>query len=122
MLLFIRIFLILYGLISLGTGFMGMTASYNASAITPSTDNNHRFVAAIWASMSLAFFYVAWNPSEIALFRFLMLAVFIGGIVRASALINYPPTPFLIFGILIELIPTSLMFWMHNELLQNGSL
>jgi|GEM_PF-4090566 len=72
--------------------------------------------------MSIAFFYVAWNPSEVALFRFLMLALFLGGIVRALALRNYPATAFLIFGILIELIPTALMFWMHNKLLQNGSL
>ncbi|MDP4826225.1 MAG: DUF4345 domain-containing protein, partial [Flavobacteriales bacterium] len=88
----------------------------------PMADNNHRFVAAIWMATSLAFFYVAWNPSETALFRFLMAAVFIGGIVRAAALINYPPTPFLIFGILIELIPTALLLWFHTKLLNAGSL
>jgi hypothetical protein len=102
MLLFIRIFLVLYGII--------------ASTTTPMADNNHRFVAAIWASMSLAFFYVAWVPSETALFRFLMIAVFIGGLVRLYGLRYYPASPFLIFGILIELIPTALMFWMHNKL------
>jgi hypothetical protein len=51
-----------------------------------------------------------------------MAAVFIGGIVRAIALINYPATPFLIFLILIELIPTAIMFWMQNKLLSNGGL
>jgi hypothetical protein len=121
MLLFIRIFLGLYGLISLGTGILGASASFDPGS-SPMEDNNHRFVAAIWASMSLAFFYVAWNPSEVALFRFLMIAVFIGGIVRALALKNYPPTPFLIFGILIELVPTALMFYMHNKLLNAGIL
>lgn len=122
MLLFIRIFLVLYGLIAAATGFMGTTAAYNSSITDSMTDNNHRYVAAIWASMSLAFFYVAWNPSEVALFRFLMIAVFIGGIVRAAALINYPATPFLIFLILIELIPTALMLWFHTKLLNAGSL
>lgn len=122
MLLFIRIFLVLYGLISATTGFMGATAAFDATTTNPLMDNNHRFVAAIWASMSLAFFYVAWNPSETALFRFLMVAVFIGGLVRAFALVNYKPTPFLIFGILIELIPTAVMFWMHTKLLNSGSL
>ena len=122
MLLFIRIFLILYGVIAVATGFMGMTSSYDPAITDAMQDNNHRYVAAIWASMSLAFFYVAWNPSETALFRFLMIAVFIGGIVRAVALVNYKPTPFLIFLILIELIPTALMFWMHNKLLDSGSL
>ena len=121
MLIFIRVFLILYGLISAATGFLGMTSSFDSST-DPMIDNNHRFVAAIWASLSLAFFYVAWNPSEIALFRFLMVAVFIGGIVRSLALINYKPTPFLIFLILIELIPTVIMFWMHNKLLSSNTI
>lgn len=122
MLLFIRIFLILFGLIAIGTGFMGVTASFEPSTTDPMMDNNHRFVAAIWASMSLAFFYVAWDPSEVTLFRFLMIAVFIGGIVRTVALINYPPTPIIIFGILLELIPIPLMLWMHTKLLNAGLL
>ena len=122
MLLFIRIFLVLYGLIAAATGFMGTTAKFNAAVTDAMTDNNHRFVAAICMATSLAFFYVAWNPSEIALFRFLMVAVFIGGIVRAVALLNYPATPFLIFLIAIELIPTALMLWFHTKLLNADSL
>ncbi|MCF8430861.1 MAG: DUF4345 domain-containing protein [Melioribacteraceae bacterium] len=112
----------LYGLIAAATGFMGTTAKFNPKITDIMTDNNHRFVAAIWMATSLAFFYVAWNPSETALFRFLMVAVFIGGIVRAVALVNYPATPFLIFGILIELIPTALMLWFHSKLLNSNSL
>lgn len=122
MLLFIRIFLVVYGLIAAATGFMGTTAKFNAAVTDAMTDNNHRYVAAIWMATSLAFFYVALNPSDTALFRFLMIAVFIGGIVRAAALINYPATPFLIFLILIELIPTALMLWFHSKLLHSGSL
>jgi hypothetical protein len=122
MLLIIRIFLILYGFIAAATGFMGTTAKFNAAVTDAMTDNNHRYVAAIWMATSLAFFYVAWNPSETALFRFLMAAVFIGGIVRAAALVNYPATPFLIFLIAIELIPTALMLWFHTKLLNAGSL
>lgn len=122
MLLFIRVFLVLYGLIAAATGFMGATVKFNAALTDAMTDNNHRYVAAIWMATSLAFFYVAWNPSETALFRFLMVAVFIGGIVRAAALINYPVTPFFIFLILIELVPTVIMLWMHTKLLKSGSL
>jgi hypothetical protein len=122
MLLFIRIFLVLYGLIAATTGFMGVSAKFDSSVIDAMTDNNHRYVAAIWMSTALAFFYVAWNPGETALFRFLMIAVFIGGVVRAAALINYPASPFLIFLILIELIPTALMLWMHSKLLHTDSL
>lgn len=122
MLLFIRIFLILYGLIAAATGLMGTTAKYNASITDAMTDNNHRYVAAIWMATTLAFFYVAWKPTETALFRFLMIALFIGGVVRAAALVNYPPTPFIIFLIAIELIPPVLMFWFHYKLLRTGSL
>lgn len=121
MILFIQIFLVLYGIIALGTGFLGIITKFDPSA-DPMQDNNHRYVAAMWASMSLAFFYVAWDPSEVALFRYLMVAVFIGGIVRSGALINYRPTPVMIFGILIELIPTALMLWMHTMLLNSGAL
>jgi hypothetical protein len=122
MLLFIQVFLILYGVISFATGLMGAFASFNPSATDAMQDNNHRFVTAIWAAMSLAFFYVAWNPSEVALFRFLMMAVFIGGLFRAYGLRFYPASPFIVFGILIELIPTALMLWMHTRLLQSGSI
>lgn len=79
-------------------------------------------IGVFWMATSLAFFYVAWNPSETALFRFLMVAVFIGGLVRAAALVNYPATPFFIFLILIELIPTTLMLWFQAKLLNSGSL
>jgi hypothetical protein len=122
MLLFIRIFLVLYGLIAAVTGFMAATASYNPAVTDPMTDNNHRYVAAIWMATSIAFFYVAWDPSETALFRFLMIAIFIGGVVRSAALVNYPATPLIIFGILIELIPTALMLWFHTKLLNTDSL
>ncbi len=121
MLLFIRVFLVMYGVISLATGFMGATSPFNA-AEGAMADNNHRFVSAMWASMSTAFFYVAWFPSEVALFRFLMIALFIGGLVRTAALVSYPPTPIIIFGILIELVPTALMLYMHNKLLNTGAL
>ncbi len=121
MLLIIRFFLVLYGIIALGTGLLGVTASYDPGT-APLDDNSHRFVAAIWASMSLAFFYVAWKPSEVAFFRFLMAALIIGGVVRAIALKNYPPTTILLFGIAIELLPTVLLLWLHSRLLQSGSL
>jgi hypothetical protein len=122
MLLSIRIFLVLYGLIAAATGFMGSTHAFDATTTTAMDDNNHRFTAAIWAAMSLAFFYVAWNPSETTLFRFLMVALIIGGLVRAYGLRYYPASPFLIFLILIELVPTALMLWMHTKLLNAGTL
>ncbi len=121
MLLFIRIFIVLYGAIALGTGFLGISAAFDPSS-APAADNNHRFVAAIWAAMSIAFFYVAYDPSEVAFFRFLMLALFIGGLVRTYGLRYYPATPFMVFGILLELIPTALMLWMHTKLLNEGAL
>lgn len=122
MLLFIRVFLILYGLIAAITGFMGTTARFNSDLVDPTTDNNHRYVAAIWMATSLAFFYVAWKPSETALFRFLMLALIIGGVARAAALRYYPPTPFILFGIFIELVPPAMMLWFQSKLIHAESL
>jgi hypothetical protein len=122
MLLFIRVFLILYGIIAIGSGFLGMTTPFDPSVTDAMQDNNHRYVAAIWASTSIAFFYVAYNPSEVALFRFLMIALFIGGVVRALALINYPPTPVIIFGIFLEIVPPIIMFLMHNKLINTGKI
>lgn len=118
MLLFIRAFLILYGVIAIGTGFHAMTGPYDAT-IEPMADNSHRFIAAIWASLALGFFYSAWYPSEVTLFRFLMIALFIGGIVRALALINYPPTPIIWAVIILELIPTPILWYMHSRLIAN---
>lgn len=120
MLLFIRVFLVLYGLIAVVTGFHAATGTYDPS-VAPMADNSHRFIAAIWGAMSLAFFYVAWFPYEVTLFRFLMIALFVGGVVRLIALVNYPPTPALIMLILMELVPTALMWWMHSKLLDNGT-
>lgn len=118
MLLFIRVFLILYGLIAIGTGFHAMTGAYD-STIEPMADNSHRFIAAIWASLALGFFYCAWFPSETTLFRFLMIALFIGGIVRALALVNYAPTPVIIAVILLELIPTPILWYVHSKMIAN---
>jgi hypothetical protein len=115
MLLFIRIFLILYALIAIGTGFHAMTVPYD-QAVKPMADNSHRFIAAIWASMALGFLYSAWQPSEVVLFRFLMIALFIGGIVRAVALINYSPSPIIWFVIALELIPTPILWYFHSKL------
>lgn len=122
MLLFIRIFLVLYGVIAGVTGFMGSTHGFDPATTDAMQDNNHRYTAAIWGAMSLAFFYAAWNPSETVLFRFLMIAVFIGGLARAYGLRYYPASPFIIFGILIELIPTALILWMHTKLLNTEAL
>ena len=109
----VRTLLVGYAIIAIVTGIFGATAPYDSTTTTPMDDNNHRYVAAIWASTGLAFIYVAWNPAEVTLFRFLMVALFIGGLVRAFALANYPPTPFIIFIIAIELLPPPLMVWMH---------
>ncbi len=120
MLIIIRFFLVLYALIAIGTGALAISEQYNPS-IAPFTDNSHRFIAAIWASTGLAFLYVAWQPSEVALFRFLMIALFIGGVVRAVALVHYPPNTAIIAVILLELIPTPILWWMHaNWLVDKG--
>jgi len=117
-----RLMLVLYGIVAAVTGGRAATASYDAEGSSPMQDSNHRFIAAVWASTALAFFYTAWNPSEVALFRFLMVAVFIGGLLRAYGLRFYAASSFVVMGILIELVPTALLFWMHTKLLNADSL
>jgi hypothetical protein len=110
----IRGFLILYGLIAILTSFHSMTEPYDP-AVAPMADNSHRFIAAIWGSLALGFFYCAVNLQEVALFRFLMIALFIGGIVRAIALVHYAPTPIIWAVIGLELIPTPILWYLHTQ-------
>ena len=119
MLLFIRVFLVLYGLIAVATGVSAFLEPYDGIT-EPFEDNSHRFIAAIWASTVLGFFYVAWRPSETALFRFLLSALFIGGVVRAGALVHYSPDLAIVAVILLELIPTPLMWAMQSSLMKSG--
>ena len=115
MLIFIRIFLVLYGVIAIGTGLHAITGAYQPE-VAPMADNSHRFVAAIWASMSFAFFYTAWKPASVDLFRFAMFALMVGGVVRTIALVNYPIDALILAGILLELVPPPIMLWMHTKL------
>ncbi|GEM_PF-5523130 len=55
MLLFIRIFLVLYGIIAAATGFLGVTASFDPTE-SPAMDNNHRFISAILGIYVYCFF------------------------------------------------------------------
>lgn len=112
MLIFVRICLILYGVIAIATGLMGIFVAFDSS-IPVFEDNSRRFIASIWASTSLAFFYVAWKPTQTVLFRFLMVALFLGGIVRLVALVNYAPDMPTAITIFLELIPTPVLWWLQ---------
>lgn len=112
--LFVQIFLVLYAVIALVTGYLGITATYDPS-VNVMTDNSHRFTAAIWTAMAIGFIYCVFNPDEITLFRFLMICLFIGGIVRAISLRLYPATPMLIFAIFMELVPPPILWYLNNK-------
>ncbi|MGB5982994.1 MAG: DUF4345 family protein [Nonlabens sp.] len=112
--LIVQIFLVLYALIALVTGYIGITAAHDAT-LNAMTDNSHRFTAAIWAAMALGFMYCVFNPDETTLFRFLMICLFIGGLVRAISLRFYPATPMLIFAIVMELVPPPILWCLHSR-------
>jgi len=121
MLVFLRVFLVLYGVIALATG-VGVVLEPYDGVTAPFEDNSHRFIGAIWASMAPAFFYVAWKPSETALMRFLLLALFVGGVVRAAALVHYAPDAAIIAVTLLELVPTPVMWAFQAKLATSGRL
>ena len=112
--LVVQIFLVLYAVIALVTGFIGITATHDAT-LNVMTDNSHRFTAAIWAAMALGFIYCVFNPNETTLFRFLMISLFIGGLVRAISLRFYTATPMLIFAIFMELVPPPILWYLNSK-------
>ncbi|WP_081820655.1 DUF4345 domain-containing protein [Sediminibacter sp. Hel_I_10] len=114
----IQVFLVLYGIIALITGFMGITAKYDPS-INVMADNSHRFVAAIWAATAIGFVYCAFNLNETALFRFLIISLVIGGIVRASSAFLYHLTPFIIFGIFLEVVVPPILWYLQSNISSN---
>jgi len=105
MLIAARILTGLLALIALGTGLKGSFSGLEVEA-TAVVDNTFRYYAGVWAGVGVGLAYcVAYMPQATDLLRFLMLAIFIGGIARAIGLTTYEVVERKIFvGILIETI------------------
>lgn len=119
MLLLIRGFLVFYGIVALATGIWANLEPYDG-VMAPFADNSRRFVAAIWASMALGFFYAAWKPDQTGLFRFLLVALLIGGVARTIALLHYPPEPAILGAMFIELVPPPILWLLQAKLMKSG--
>ncbi len=111
----IQVFLCLYGIIALITGVLGITTKYD-SEVDIMTDNNHRFVSSIWAATSIGFFYCVFHLGETSLFRFLMLTLVIGGLVRTACAFLYKLTPKILFGIFLEIVPPPILWYLHYNI------
>ena len=80
-----------FGGINASAGFAGMETIFNSeSALRGFVDNQYRFGFGIFFTMGLMLVYALQNLKEhVAVFRFAVLAIFIGGIGRALNIIEF---------------------------------
>jgi hypothetical protein len=106
MLITARILTGLLALIALGTGLKGSLSGLEITEAAPIVDNTFRYYAGVWAGVGVGLAYcVAYMPSATELLRFLMLAIFIGGVARAIGLSTYEVFERkIVVGIVIETV------------------
>lgn len=107
MLIVARILTGLLALIALGTGIKTVLGGLAEVALAPQVlDNTFRYYAGVWAGVGVGLAYcVAFMREQTTLLRFLLLAVFLGGVARAVGMTAYDAieTKFIV-GTLIETI------------------
>ncbi|MES2947309.1 MAG: DUF4345 domain-containing protein [Pseudomonadota bacterium] len=85
-------------------------------------DSNMRFLAGVWLGLGLA---VLWLVPRIAeqtvLFRLLWLMIFLGGVGRlvSTAIVGFPPAPFVAFTVL-EVVGAPLFVYWQHQVAQNS--
>ena len=115
---------IVVGILSLIPAFFGL---YNAwvgaarfmqpEAVTAAIDSQFRFQSAVYFGLALIIWYILPNiERHAALFRLVILALFIGGISRVYSYMTYgePPSN-MVAGMVLELCLPLLILW-HNRI------
>ena len=117
MLVATRILASLFALIALGTGFKDVflgLVDVDAAAVV---DNTFRYYAGIWAAVGLGLVWCVVRIRESTqLFRFLLIAIFIGGIARAIGLLDVPLERPIAVGIAIETILPVVLWFMQSRI------
>ncbi len=112
-----RVLTALFALIALATGALAVVGGIAETSVPVLVDNEFRFFAGIWFAAGLGLAYCAATITESTkLFRFLMIAIFIGGIARAIGLTEYSPERKMIVGIAIETVLPSLLLIMQSRI------
>jgi len=88
----VRIMAALLTLIAFGIGSTSVMKGLGGTNAAPLVDNSFRFFAGIWFAFGFGLLYCLIHVEKSTLLlRFLMLAIFMGGIARAIGLMHYSP-------------------------------
>lgn len=118
----------LMGTVPVITGLVQMMGIHDplyASLNLPSDatlDSNMRFLAGVWLGLGLANWWLVPRITEqTALFRFLWLMIFLGGVGRlvSMASVGLPLTPFIAFTAL-EIVGAPLFVYWQHRVVQNS--
>jgi len=119
MLMFLRIGAAFFALVGTLTGLKAVAGGLNLTHVAPQTDNDFRFFAASWLAVGLGF---AWSLTDLAahasMFRFLLVAVFLGGIARAAGWASYPPDKRMIVAVVLEFVLPIALGIAHSHVTQ----
>ncbi|MGB5725056.1 MAG: DUF4345 domain-containing protein [Parasphingorhabdus sp.] len=112
-----RFVTILIGLIPLWFGlngmFFGAAEHMGAEPFSAAMDNQYRYLSGVYIGVALMIFYSSGDIRRRGdLFRFAIIAIFIGGCARAISYltIGEPPTE-QIAGMIVELLAPLLLLW-----------
>ncbi|MGB5484180.1 DUF4345 domain-containing protein [Parasphingorhabdus sp.] len=112
-----RFVTILIGLIPLWFGlngmFFGAAEHMGAEPFSAAMDNQYRYLSGVYIGVALMIFYSSGDIRRRGdLFRFAIIAIFIGGCARAISYltIGAPPTE-QIAGMIVELLAPLLLLW-----------
>lgn len=121
----LSVFTLLFGLAAAGSGvgsLMGLANPAYASLGLPSAiplDNNLRFYAGLWFALGLVALWLAPRiEQEVALFRALFLALFIGGCGRVLSMVfaGLPPPEFIAYAAIEVLGAPAVLYWHYRVL------
>ena len=103
---FVRVFTALLALIGFAVGGKSIFLGLSELSAPPMLDNEYRFFAGIWFGVGCGLAYCLFNIRRCAaLYRGLMVMIFVGGIARVIGAIGYPAVDRqIVVAIVIELV------------------
>lgn len=121
----LSIFTCLFGIAAIGSGagsLMGLgNPTYASTTVTNGValDNHLRFYAGLWFAIGLACLWLVPRlKTEVALFRAIFVAVFVGGCGRVLSILDagMPPPEFIAYAAIEILGAPAVIYWHHRVL------